>query len=358
MRIFTNMSRELSYSEAIREATFQVMKKDPSVIVMGEGVNDPTGMFGSTLDLWKTFGKSRVIDVPNSENAFTGMAVGAALTGLRPIIVHQRNDFLLLSMDQIASQAAKWSYMFSGKAHVPMVIRAVVGRGWGQGAQHSQSLHSLFMHFPGLKVLLPSNAYDAKGMLVAALTVEKSPIIIIEHRWLYKTKAPVPAHLYAVPLDKAKVLETGKDITIVAASQCVEQAVEARKLMLSMGVDAEVIDIRSARPIDVLTIRNSVKKTGNLVVVDGGWRSAGLSSEIVSVVVEDSSTFKSLKSAVKRVTWADTPVPTSYVLENMFYPTAETIVGACVETLRGEILNLEGKYEDQKFHKKRFAGSF
>jgi len=352
------MPRELSYSEAIKEATFQVMEKDPNVIIMGEGVNDPTGMFGTTLDLWKTFGKNRVITVPNSENAFTGMAIGAALTGLRPIIVHQRNDFLFLSMDQIVSQAAKWSYMFSGKAHVPMVIRAVVGRGWGQGAQHSQSLQSTFMHFPGLKVLLPSNAYDAKGMLATALTLEKSPILIIEHRWLFKTKTSVPKRLYTLSIDKAKILKKGNDITIVAASQGVEDALKARELMLPMGVEAEVIDIRSARPIDVVTIRNSVKKTGNLVVVDNGWRSAGLSSEIVAVVVEDGPTFKNLKSSVKRVTWADTPAPTSYVLENMFYPTAETVVAACIETLKGEILSLEAKFEDQKFHKKRFAGSF
>lgn len=352
------MPRELTFSEAIREATYQVMERDPNVVILGEGVNDPTGMFGSTLNLWKTFGKNRVVDVPNSESAFTGMAIGAAITGLRPIIVHQRADFLLVSMDQIASQAAKWSYMFSGKSHVPVVIRAVVGRGWGQGAQHSQSLQGTFMHFPGLKVILPSNAYDAKGMLISALTTEKSPILIIEHRWLYKTKSDVPKRMYAEPIGIAKVLEKGNDITIVAASQCVEEALKAAKLMLPMGVTSEVIDIRSARPIDAFTIRNSVRKTGNLVVVDDDWRSAGLSSEVSAVVAEDDSTFKRLKSPIRRVAWADTPAPTTHVLENMFYPTAETIVAVCIKSLKGKIVNLEARFEEQKFHKKRFAGSF
>ena len=234
--------REISYGEAIREATYQMMEQDDSVIVMGEGVNDITGMFGSTKDLHKKFGKKRVMDVPNSEAAFTGMAVGAAINGMRPIIVHQRNDFLLLAMDQVASQAAKWSYMFAGKSHVPLVVRAVIGRGWGQGAQHSQALQSLFMHFPGLKVVMPTSAYDVKGMLVSALSEEQSPIVIIEHRWLYKKKEHVPEHLYTVPIGKGKVVKRGKDVTIAAVSQAVEDALKAASTLKGMGINAEVLD--------------------------------------------------------------------------------------------------------------------
>jgi acetoin:2,6-dichlorophenolindophenol oxidoreductase subunit beta len=350
--------RKITFGEAIKEATYQTMKKDKSIIVMGEGVNDPTGMFGSTKDLHKTFGKERVMDVPNSENAFTGMAIGAALRGMRPIIVHQRNDFLLLAMDQVASQAAKWSYMFGGKSHVPLVIRAVVGRGWGQGAQHSQSLQSLFMHFPGLKVLIPTTPYDAKGMLATALTEENSPIIIIEHRWSYRDQGEVPEELYTVPLHKCKVRKRGKDITIAATSHMTNVSIEAAAMLKGMGVSAEIIDIRSLRPLDLKTIRTSLKKTGNLVVVDDAWRTCGLSAEVAAAVVEDRECYQYLKSPIKRVTWADVPAPTSYVLENLFYPTAETVVKAVIETLKGEMIDLEETYEEQSFHKKRFAGSF
>ena len=350
--------RELSYGEAIREATYQVMKKDKSIIVLGEGVNDPTGMFGSTLDLYKTFGKERVIDVPNSESGFTGMAIGAAINGLRPIIVHQRNDFLLLTMDQVISQAAKWSYMFAGKSHVPLIVRAVVGRGWGQGAQHSQSLQSLFMHIPGLKVLMPANAYDAKGMLVSALTKEVSPIIIIEHRWLYKVKSHVPKKIYSVSIEEGKVVRKGSDITVISASQGVEDSLKAAGMLSDMNVSAEVIDLRTVRPIDFNIIRQSIKKTGNAVVVDVGWRSCGLSSEIAAMIVEDELCYRSLKSPIKRITWADTPTPTTYALESLFYPTAETIVAAVIAVLKGEMVNLNATFEDQKFHSKRFPGSF
>ena len=350
--------REISYCEAIREATYQMMEKDPSIIVMGEGVNDPTGMFGSTSDLYKTFGKERAIDVPNSENAFTGMAIGAALNGMRPIIVHQRNDFLLLSMDQMASQAAKWSYMFSGKSHVPIVIRAVIGRGWGQGAQHSQSLQSLFMHFPGLKVVMPATAYDAKGLLVSALSEENSPVIIIEHRWLYKSKSDVPKKIYAIPLGKGNIARKGKDVTMVAASQAVSDSLIAAEKLQELGVSAEVIDLRTVRPLDTDMIRESVIKTKNLVIVDAGWRTCGLSAEVAAVVVEDTKSFRALKSPIKRITWADTPTPTTYVLESLFYPTPETIVSACLEVIKGDIINIEAKYEEQKFTKKQFTGSF
>lgn len=350
--------REITYGEAIKEATYQMMEKDPSIIIMGEGVNDPTGMFGSTSNLYKTFGKKRVIDVPNSENAFTGMAIGAALNGLRPIIVHQRNDFLLLAMDQIASQAAKWSYMFSGKSHVPIVIRAVVGRGWGQGAQHSQSLQSLFMHFPGLKVVMPSTAYDAKGLLISALSEENSPIIIIEHRWLYKSKSNVPKKIYSVPIGKGQLVKEGKDITIVAASQAVSDSLIAAEKLSELGISAEVIDLRTVRPLDLDLIRKSLIKTKNLVVVDSAWKTCGLSAEVAAIVAEDPKSFAALKSPIKRVTWADVPAPTSYVLENLFYPTSETIVSASIAVVKGEITNIESKFEEQKFTKKQFTGSF
>lgn len=350
--------RELSYGEATREATYQMMEKDKSIVVLGEGVNDPTGMFGSTLDLYKTFGKERVIDVPNSENGFTGLALGMALSGFRPIIVHQRNDFLLLAMDQIVSQAAKWSYMFEGQAQAPLVVRAVIGRGWGQGAQHSQSLQSLFMHFPGLKVLMPANAYDAKGLLISALSNESSPIVIIEHRWLYKTKSKVPERVYSVPIGKGKVVREGKDITIVAVSQAVEDSIKAAELLQGRGISAEVVDLRTIRPLDLNIIRKSLRKTGNLVVVDTGWRVCGLSAEVGALVVEDPDCFRALNSPIKRVTLADVPTPTTYVLENLFYPSPETIVSAVLEVLKGEIANIETAFEEQTFNDKKFSGSF
>jgi len=350
--------RELSYGEAIKEATHQMMEIDPSIIVMGEGVNDPTGMFGSTSDLYKTFGKERLIDVPNSENAFTGMAIGAAMTGMRPIIVHQRNDFLLLAMDQMASQAAKWSYMFSGKVHVPIVVRAVVGRGWGQGAQHSQSLQSLFMHFPGLKVVMPATAYDAKGLLVSALSEENSPIIIIEHRWLYKAKCDVPQNIYSVPIGKGNIARKGKDITIIATSLAVTDSLAAAEKLKELGVSAEVIDLRTVRPLDTELIKKSVIKTQNLIIVDSGWKTCGVSAEVAAVIAEDPKSFRALKSPIKRIAWAETPAPTTYALESIFYPTSETIVSATLEVIKGETINMESKYEEQKFTKKQFTGSF
>lgn len=350
--------RELSYGEAIREATYQMMEEDKSVIVLGEGVNDPTGMFGSTLDLYKTFGKERVIDVPNSENGFTGLALGMALNGFRPIIVHQRNDFLLLAMDQMVSQAAKWAYMFKGQAHIPLIVRAVIGRGWGQGAQHSQSLQSLFMHFPGLKVLMPANAYDAKGLLISALSNENSPIVIIEHRWLYQTKSEVPERAYSVSIGKGKVVRSGTDMTIVAVSQAVEDSLKAADLLQDKGIDVEIIDLRTIRPIDLDIIRKSLRKTGNLMVVDTGWRVCGLSAEVGALIAEDPPCFKALKSPIRRVTLADVPTPTTYVLENLFYPSPETIVSAALEVLKGEIAGIEATFEEQTFHNKKFSGSF
>ena len=316
--------RKLQFSEAILEGTSQVMEIDDSIIVLGEGVNDPTGMFGTTLNLHKKFGKNRVIDVPNSEAGFTGMAIGAAIRGLKPIIVHQRNDFLLLAIDQIVNQAAKWSYMFNGKSTCPIVIRAVVGRGWGQGAQHSQSLQSLFAHFPGLKVYFPTTPYDAKGVLATNLLNLTSPILILEHRWSYKQIGEVPEDLYEIDLTKSNIVTSGVDITIVTTSIMSSVAHRIKQNLLGI-VSIELIDLLSIKPLDIETIIESVKKTGHLLILDDDWKFCGVSSEIISQLVENDSSFRYLKKAPVRVGWRDVPCPTSPILEKEFYPSEDYI---------------------------------
>ncbi|NQS89528.1 alpha-ketoacid dehydrogenase subunit beta [Patescibacteria group bacterium] len=355
----TKDREKILYGEAIREATSQCMVKDDSIIVLGEGVNDPAGMWGSTLDLYKEFGDSRVFDVPNSENGFTGMAIGAALNGLRPIIVHQRNEFLLLAMDQIVNQAAKWAYMFDGKGHVPIIVRAVVGRGWGQGAQHAQSLQSLFMHFPGLKVVMPSNAYDAKGLLTSALLRESGPVVFIEHRWLYKKACAVPEEMYEVPIGKAKVVRGGNDATIVSISQSLYDSLKAAEILSTFGINVEVIDAVTTRPLDVETIANSVKKTGKLVAVDTSWKMCSFASEVCASIAEDENAFKYLEAPVKRIACAEVPIPTAYALESLFYPNSKDIVTAILQMLKKEVGDLEKVLENEDyFTKKNFSGSF
>jgi len=322
--------RRLTYVAAIREALELALTRDENVFVMGQGVDDPVGMFGITLDLHKKYGADRVFDTPLSENALTGIAIGAALTGLRPVYMHQRPDFLLLAMDQIVNHAAKWSYMFGGYVRVPMVIWAVVGRGWGGAAQHTQAIQALFNHVPGLRLVMPSTPGDAKGLLLSSIA-DNNPVIIIEHRWLFGQTGPVPEGLYTIPLGCGVNRKAGKDITIVAVSYMVVEALRAAQELQERGIDAEVIDPRTLKPLDEEIILNSVKKTGRLVIADTGWKTGGVGAEIAALVAEKG--FEYLKSPIRRVASLDIPTPASYALEAKFYPGKADIISSCQEIM-------------------------
>jgi len=322
--------RKLSYAAAIREALELALSRDERVFVMGQGVDDPVGMFGITLDLHKKYGEDRVFDTPLSENALTGVATGAALTGMRPIYMHNRPDFLLLAMDQIVNHASKWSYMFGGRIHVPIVIWAAVGRGWGGAAQHTQTLQSLFMHVPGLRLVMPSRPYDAKGLLITSIA-DNNPVIIIEHRWLFRQTGYVPEGLYTIPFGRGVVRRPGKDITVVAISYMVIEALGAAQELQGQNIDVEVIDPRTLKPLDEEIILSSVKKTGRLIVADTGWKTGGVGAEIAALVAEKG--FEYLKAPVRRLASPDIPTPASYALEAKFYPGKADIVSHCKEIL-------------------------
>jgi len=323
--------RTLKYGEAISEALVQSMKADKSIFIMGIGVADPKGLFGTTADAFKQFGASRVVETPNSENALTGIAIGAAATGKRPVIVHARNDFMFLAFDQMINLAAKWSYMYGGNAgSVPIVVRAIIGKGWGQGATHSQSLQSVLGHFPGLQVVMPATAADAKGLLVSAMQ-SSTPTVVLEHRSLFESQGVVPENLNPVPIGKAAIVKSGSDITIAATSLMVRESLRAAEGLKSLGIDAEVVDIRSIRPLDSETILGSVRKTGRLVIADTSWVTYGVAAEIAALAAEQA--FDELKAPVRRLGTADVPAPVSLPLEDIFYPDAENIAAACLDLL-------------------------
>lgn len=315
-------ARLLRYAEAVREALVECMAADPRVYVMGLGVPDPKGLFGSTLGLREEFGAARVRDMPTSENAMTGVAIGSSLVGSRPVLMHQRVEFSLLAMEQMVNQAAKWHYMFGGKTSVPLVIRLIIGRGWGQGPQHSQSLHSWFSHVPGLKVVMPSTAYDAKGMYVSAIE-DDDPVVVLEHRWLHDTFGEVPEGRYRVALGTQRVARAGTDLTIAASSHMVVESLKAAQVLAEAGIEAEVIDVRSLAPFDASPIVESVHRTGHLLVADVDWSHVGFSAEILARVGEQA--FGALRAPPRRVCLADCPTPTSRPLLELCYPRARHI---------------------------------
>jgi pyruvate dehydrogenase E1 component beta subunit len=320
----------LTYAQAIREAHAQLLADDPRVFLMGQGVWSPWYAGTSLQDLEKEFGKGRVIDTPVSENAVTGAAIGAAIVGMRPIVFHPRMDFMLLAVDPIVNQAANWCYMFGGQVGVPVVVRASINRGGEQGAQHSQALHAMFTHVPGLKVVMPSTPYDAKGLLISAVN-DGNPVMYIDDRWLYGETGEVPPESYRVPIGVAAVRRPGVDVTIVGISYMAAQAVKAGTVLAERGIDAEVIDLRSAKPWDKSLVLESVRKTGRLVVADGGWTTGGFAAEIASTVASEG--FCHLKAPIARVTLPDAPAPTSASLERVYYPDAESIVRAVTKLL-------------------------
>lgn len=330
--IEANSERSLTYIEAIREATIMEMQRDPRVIVFGLDVDDPKAIQGTTKGLLEEFGNERVFGTPLSEDAMTGAAIGMALAGLRPIHIHIRMDFLLLAINQLVNVAAKTRYMYGGKASVPLVVRAMIGKSWGQGAQHSQGLHSLFMHVPGIKVVAPSNSYDAKGCLIEAIQ-DDDPVLFVEHRMSHFQKGSVPEKRYTVPAGKARITLEGDDVTVVGISYMQTECLRAARYLEEVGIQPEIIDPIWLTPLDIDTICNSVEKTGRLLVVDTAWTSCGASAEIVSRVAERLCGLRDLK--LQRLGFAPTTCPTSPVLEEAFYPNAIKIATRIDEMIHG-----------------------
>jgi acetoin:2,6-dichlorophenolindophenol oxidoreductase subunit beta len=325
-------TRQLSYAEAIREALAQAMEADSRVFLFGEDVGVYGGAFGVSGDLLQRFGAERVIDTPISELGLAGAAVGAALTGMRPVLEIQFADFVTLAMEQIVNQAAKIHFMFGGKASVPLVVRLPGGSGTGAAAQHSQSLEAWFAHVPGLKVVQPSTPHDAKGLLLAAID-DPNPVLFFEHKLLYKTKGAVPAEAYRVPIGEAVVRREGRDVTIVAASIMALRAAAAAERLAQEGIAAELVDLRSLRPIDFPTIAASVRKTRRLLVVYEGVKTMGIGAEIAALVAE-SDVFHALVAPIARLGGADAPIPYNPKLEKAAVPQEEDIVGAARRLVR------------------------
>ena len=335
MNVQTTPTRTLSYSEALREAMAIALETDPRVILMGEDIGVYGGAFQVTGDLIERFGADRVMDTPISELGGAGVAVGAALTGLRPIFEFQFSDFATLAMEQIVNQAAKMRYMLGGEASVPLVFRMPSGSGTGAAAQHSQSFEAWFGHVPGLKVVQPSTPHDAKGLLLAALA-DPDPVIVFEHKLLYKMKGEVPEGYYTVPIGKAAIRRAGTDVTIVATAIMVHRALEAADKLAAEGIEAEVIDLRSVRPIDRDTIIASVKKTGKLLCVFEGVRTLGVGAEI-SALIAESEAFDYLDAPIQRLGGAEAPIPYNPDLERAAVPQTNNIEAAARRLIRREV---------------------
>jgi pyruvate dehydrogenase E1 component beta subunit len=318
--------RELSYAQAIQEAMAIALETDERVFLMGEDIGVYGGAFQVTGDLVERFGADRVIDTPISELGGAGVAVGAAVTGLRPIFEFQFSDFATLAMEQIVNQAAKMRYMLGGAVSVPVVMRFPAGSGTGAAAQHSQSLEAWLGHVPGLKVIQPSTPYDAKGMLLAAVA-DPDPVMIFEHKLLYKTKGPVPEGYYTVPIGKAAIRREGRDLTIVATSIMVHKALDAAKTLEAEGIDVEVVDLRTIRPMDKETVIESVKKTSRLLCVYEGVKTLGVGAE-VSAMIAESEAFDFLDAPIVRLGGAETPIPYNPELEKATVPQVPDILAA------------------------------
>ena len=323
------MIRQITYAEAIREAQEQLLETDPSVYLLGLGVPTPTGVFGTTQGLVDRFGPERVLDLPAAESGMTGMALGSAIMGMRPIMIHHRVDFAVLSMEPIVNQAAKWHYMYGGSSNAPLTIRMIIGRGWGQGPQHSQSLQAWFAHVPGLKVVMPTTPSDAKGLLLAAV-LDPAPVIVLEHRWLYDMVGPVEQELIPATIGESKVVRAGQDVTLVGCSYMTLECMRAAEVLADHGIQAEVIDVRTIAPLDFETIRRSVDRTGRLVVMDTGHIEFGVTAEILARTVECGVVFK---SPPVRLGLPQAPTPTTPALADEYYPRALDVIQAVTRQL-------------------------
>jgi pyruvate/2-oxoglutarate/acetoin dehydrogenase E1 component len=320
--------RVISYVSAINETLDYALREDPHVFVMGQGVDDPSAMFGTTRGLAERYGPARVLDTPVSEESMTGIATGAAMNGMRPVYMHNRPDFILLAFNQLVTHASKIHFMDSGQTSVPLVIWAAIGRGWGSGAQHSQAIQGLLIGVPGLKIVMPSTPYDAKGLLLAAIA-DNNPVLVFEHRWLMKKDGVVPEEPYMVPIGKAICRRRGRDITVVGASHAIELAERAADEVSRVGVDVEVIDLRTIKPLDHETIIESVGRTGRLLVVDTGWAIGGVCAEVAAVVAERA--FDALRSPVRRIGLPDVPTPAGKTLEGYYYPDVPRMAAAMIQ---------------------------
>ena len=322
--------RKLSYSLAINEAFHQLMAEDPSVFLIGQGVKSPWYVGNTCRGLLEKFGPRRVIDTPVSENATNGAAVGAALAGMRPVVVHPRIDFMLYGLDPIINEAANWHYMFGGKSSVPVVVWAIINRGGEQAAQHSQALQSLFAHIPGLKVVMPSNPYDAKGLMVSAVR-DDNPVIYLDERWLYGLEAEVPESIYEIPLGKGTICRPGSQVSVVATSFMVREALKAAETLEEEGIDAEVIDLRTLAPLDLGRVLDSVRKTNRVVIVHEACRRGGFGGELAALIQEEAFDF--LDAPIQRVGALDVPIPYSKPMEEYVIPDEGRIVAAVRKVL-------------------------
>jgi pyruvate dehydrogenase E1 component beta subunit len=317
--------RALAYGLAINEAIHQMMAADPSVLLLGQGVKSPWYVGSTANGLLDRFGPERVIDTPVSENAMTGAAVGAALAGMRPIVVHPRMDFMLYAFDPIINQAANWHYMSGGRSAVPVVFWGIINRGGEQAAQHSQALHSLLAHVPGLKVVAPASSFDAKGLMIAAIR-DDNPVVFIDDRWLYGLEDEVAEEIYEVEIGRGIVRQEGSDVTIIAFSHLAPAALQAAESLGSEGISCQVVDLRSLRPLDRRLITESVAGTGRAVIADPGWKTGGIGAEIAALLSEEAPGL--LKAPVRRVALPDTPAPAARTLESAYYPGADEITAA------------------------------
>lgn len=319
------------YKDAILETINKIMEADSNVYFMGQGVSSPKAIYGTVTGLQEIFGSQRIMDMPLSENAITGIAIGSALAGMRPILCFHRVDFFLRALDQLINNAAKWNYISAGQLQVPLVIRLIIGRGWGQGPQHSQSLHTFFAHIPGLKVVMPSTPADAKGLLHSAVQ-DPTPVIFIEHCWLYETYGSIPYTNESVPIGHAKIVKNGTDITLIASSHMTLETIKAACFLEEEQVSAEVIDLRSIKPLDKETLIKSVRRTGRVLIADCDWKTCGFASEILAILSEEA--FHDLKAPPIRVTYPDRNNPTSWVLANHYYPTAKAIAWEALRMMK------------------------
>ena len=350
-------SRNLKFTDAINEAMILSMKREKKVICYGLGVDDPKRIFNTTNNLKEIFGSKRVFDVPTSENALTGIGIGSSINGLRPVMVHQRLDFFLYAMDQLINGAAKWSYVFGGVKSLPLTIRLIIGRGWGQGPTHSQSLQSLFLHIPGLKVVMPSNSYQAKGLLNAAI-FDNNPVLYLEYRWLHNTYSHVPKKFYRLPLDQPQILRKGKDLTIVSMGYMSNEAIVADKILRHQGIQSEIIDMCVMSPLNLTKVFNSVKKTKHLLLLDTSTSICSLSSEILSQTYRNC--FSYLKSKPEILSLPHVPQPTSFALTKNFHNDYIDIIRSVKNILK---IKKDIKFEKNKkiFHDvpdSKFKGPF
>ena len=327
--------REITYLEAVREAMTQEMERDETVFLIGEDVGAYGGAFQASLGMLDQFGPERILDTPITELGLTGAAVGAALVGMRPIAEIMFMDFLTLASEQLVNQAAKLRFMFGGHATVPMVLRTPAGSGTGAAEHHSQSLENWFVHIPGLKVVMPSTPYDVKGLLISSIR-DNNAVVFVEHKLLYKVKGPVPEESYTIPLGQADVKREGSDLTIVATSIMVQKSLEAAETLAAEGIDIEVIDPRTLRPLDTETLIKSVKKTGKLLIVHEAVKTGGFGGELAAIITE-SEAFGYLDAPIVRLAGKEIPIPYNRTLELNAVPQVENIVEKARELAQGKV---------------------